>query len=119
MYNMGDIYMTGREIMILDKQEILDYLREIKPELEAEGITNLGLFGSYAKNKATEESDIDICCMITDQYREKYPNLKHLIEKRKIQDKISARFNKKVDLVDILGMNQFMLKSLNIGVIYV
>lgn len=29
--------------MILNKQEILNYLKEIKPELEAEGIIEIGL----------------------------------------------------------------------------
>ena len=31
------------------KDEILNYLRELKPELESFGIYKVGLFGSYAK----------------------------------------------------------------------
>lgn len=40
-------------------------LNEIKkktiPIAEAYGIQSLGIFGSYARNEATDESDIDIC----------------------------------------------------------
>jgi hypothetical protein len=40
-------------------------LNEIKkitvPVAEAYGIQSLGVFGSYARNEATDESDIDIC----------------------------------------------------------
>lgn len=31
------------------KDEILNYLRELKPEFESFGIYKVGLFGSYAK----------------------------------------------------------------------
>ena len=34
---------------MLTKDEILDYLKEIKPKLQEDGIIKLGLFGSFAK----------------------------------------------------------------------
>ena len=34
------------------KDEILNFLRELKPELESFGIYKVGLFGSYAKDRA-------------------------------------------------------------------
>lgn len=33
------------------KDEILNFLRELKPELESFGIYKVGLFGSYAKSR--------------------------------------------------------------------
>ncbi|MDE6601414.1 MAG: nucleotidyltransferase domain-containing protein [Lachnospiraceae bacterium] len=40
----------------------LNEIREkTRPIAEAYGIQSLGVFGSYARNEATEESDIDIC----------------------------------------------------------
>ena len=45
--------------MIMTKQEILTYLFEHKDEFYKKfSITKLGLFGSYARGDATEESDI-------------------------------------------------------------
>ena len=45
----------------MTREEILYFLKEHKQELQSKyTITKIGLFGSYAKNKATEESDIDL-----------------------------------------------------------
>jgi predicted nucleotidyltransferase len=48
--------------MIPTREEILWVLRENKDWLvEKYGITKLGLFGSFARNEATDESDVDLC----------------------------------------------------------
>lgn len=43
----------------LTLKEILSTLRQHKPELDALGVKNLALFGSYARDSAKPESDID------------------------------------------------------------
>ncbi len=46
---------------MLTKEIILQKLREIKPLLqERYGVTELALFGSYARDEQTAESDIDL-----------------------------------------------------------
>lgn len=51
--------MTNSKTMEPDL--ILEKLSEIKPKLlEKYGVTNLGIFGSLARNEATDTSDIDI-----------------------------------------------------------
>lgn len=46
---------------MLTKEIILQRLRDIKPMLqERYGITELALFGSYARDEQTPESDIDV-----------------------------------------------------------
>ncbi|MGK2945701.1 MAG: nucleotidyltransferase family protein [Desulfuromonadales bacterium] len=43
------------------REQILAYLKEHKDELRDRfGVTRLGLSGSYARDEATEQSDIDI-----------------------------------------------------------
>ena len=45
----------------MDKQEVLALLKEHKPILEEKfGVVELALFGSFARDQATETSDIDI-----------------------------------------------------------
>ncbi len=45
----------------MTKAIILDFLSEHKAQLQERfGIQKIGLFGSYAKNEARENSDIDI-----------------------------------------------------------
>lgn len=47
-------------------EKILHILRERKPELQKRyPISRLGVFGSYARGEATENSDIDIAVEIT------------------------------------------------------
>lgn len=54
-------------------------MREIKPALTRYGVSELALFGSYARNEQKENSDIDI---LVDFYDEdyKYDNLFYLYE---------------------------------------
>lgn len=41
--------------------EILEKLNKIKPELRNRfKVKNIGIFGSYARNEETEDSDVDI-----------------------------------------------------------
>lgn len=45
----------------MTKEDILSFLKEHKQELQNKySITQIGLFGSYARNEATEKSDIDL-----------------------------------------------------------
>ncbi len=45
----------------MTRQEVLELLRAHKPTLaERFGVTHLALFGSFARDQATDESDIDI-----------------------------------------------------------
>ena len=47
-------------------QSILNKLREYKPELQRKyPVSRLGVFGSYAREGATDQSDIDIAVEIT------------------------------------------------------
>ncbi|MGL5702785.1 MAG: nucleotidyltransferase family protein [Cetobacterium sp.] len=45
---------------MLTKIEILNLLKKNKIQIEALGATKIGLFGSYAKDLATDDSDVDI-----------------------------------------------------------
>lgn len=45
---------------MINSNEIILKLKEIKPIYEKEGMKLIGIFGSFAKNSATENSDIDI-----------------------------------------------------------
>lgn len=45
----------------MTKKHILDYLSIHKPEFQKKyGVEEIGLFGSYARDEAKEDSDIDI-----------------------------------------------------------
>ena len=47
---------------MLTREDVLQILRENKDRFaEKYGVTKIGLFGSFARNEATEESDVDVC----------------------------------------------------------
>jgi hypothetical protein len=76
---------------MLNKEAILATLRANKPYLEKEmGVKRIGLFGSYAKEQQTEESDVDIYVEMDDNDYHKLLDVLLFLE---------SQFNTKVDLV--------------------
>ena len=49
----------------MDRRELLDRLRELKPWLESQGVVDLRLFGSFARDEARDDSDVDLLCRTT------------------------------------------------------
>ncbi len=75
----------------MTKDEILAFLHEHKHEFYTNyGVTKIGLFGSFARNEATENSDIDIAVEIESQNKfRSFFAFKYYLEKH---------FKQKVDL---------------------
>ncbi|MGM9857871.1 MAG: nucleotidyltransferase family protein [Bacilli bacterium] len=63
----------------------------IKPILNKYGITNINLFGSYARGEAKSTSDIDIYC--------DKGNIKTFIDQGMLEDELEKVLNKKVDII--------------------
>lgn len=85
------------------KEMILDYLRELKPKLAKDGVTKLGLFGSYAKDEATINSDIDIVINVNDKFYNNFngSGFAGLIYLENLRTDIENRFGKSTDLCNI------------------
>ena len=65
----------------MNKQEIIKFLISHKQELrEKYGVTRIGLFGSYARDEAEDNSDIDIAVEIVsnNKYRSFFGLKRHL-----------------------------------------
>lgn len=79
--------------MILNKEQILAKLSSEKKHLEEKyGFEEIMLFGSFARNSASEESDIDIAVKLPGRY-------KTLSNYLGAKDELSKMLNRKVDLV--------------------
>lgn len=78
---------------MLTRTEILNYLQENKKIFDdAYGIRKIGLFGSYAREEQTEQSDVDILI----EMREGTENI---FDKRlKLQELLMKQFSKRVDI---------------------
>ena len=78
---------------MITKEQIILYLKEIKPSLNSSyNISKVGIFGSYSKNEATENSDIDIII--------EFKNDDVDVEKARdyIKMLVEKKFNKRVDV---------------------
>ncbi len=66
----------------LDKEQVVAFLASSKSELQERfGIVKVGLFGSYARGEARDDSDIDIAVEISgDGISDKYFGALHFLE---------------------------------------
>ncbi len=97
---------------MLKQEEILNILREYKDlKKEVYHIKKLGLFGSYARNEADEQSDIDI---VVDFSK---PDLLNQVG---IMQELRDIFDKKVDVIALWKrINPKLLARIKRDVIYV
>lgn len=66
----------------MTKNEIIDFIKAHKKELQEQlGVIKIGLFGSYARDDAKEDSDVDIAIELSDKNRaDNYFKLLHFLE---------------------------------------
>ncbi|MFZ4521731.1 MAG: nucleotidyltransferase family protein [Bacteroidales bacterium] len=78
---------------MLTRIEILSYLGENKVAFhDTFGICKIGLFGSFARDEQTDQSDIDILIDMSSDTED-------MFDKRlKLRDLLMKRFSKKVDI---------------------
>jgi predicted nucleotidyltransferase len=78
--------------MLLRNTDILSFLVQHKNELRRYNIKRIGLFGSYARNNASENSDIDFLV----EYQQGKKSLSNFLE---LIDFLELSFHKDVELV--------------------
>jgi len=65
----------------MTREQILDFLRQHKTEMhERFGVTKIGLFGSYVRGEAREDSDVDIATEFSKNSADSYFGLLHFLE---------------------------------------
>ena len=88
--------------MQTSKNEILNFLGTLKRELNAEGITSLGLFGSIAKDNSGIDSDIDIVYRTSDTFIQTHKGCNAFTYlNTHLRNKIAHKFNAQVDMFDL------------------
>ncbi len=96
----------------MTRAEILKILKQYKNEnFKKYGIINLGIFGSYSKDIATDDSDIDIVIETQE------PDIYKLVH---IKDDLEKIFRKSVDIVrNREKMNPYLKKRIERDAHYV
>ena len=103
---------------MIQKNEIISKLKELKPLYSKEGFIIQGLFGSYSRDEATPNSDVDILVESTPDFAAKY-GFKAVSRINEIKQEISTIFGIPVDLADSSGMGKTAKKFIIDRAIYV
>lgn len=96
----------------MTRSEILEILKEYKKEnAKKYGINNIGLFGSYSRDEAIDESDIDIIIETTE------PDIFKLVH---IKDELEQLLHKTIDIVRKREkMNPYLKERIDRDAVYV
>jgi predicted nucleotidyltransferase len=96
----------------IERGKVLEFLGQIKPILKDKyGVSRLGIFGSFARNEATESSDVDVVLEMEE------PNLFMMVH---IKEEIEKNLGKPVDLVRYRErMNPYLKVRIDREAIYV
>jgi len=100
------------------KENILQYLQEIKEELQEKGIVKIALFGSYAKDSQNVYSDIDIAISKDIYFLEKNSSYSYFDIIGNLKEKIRKKFHRNIDVFDLDSKSSFK-QSIEKELIYV
>jgi uncharacterized protein len=92
---------------------------KLKKKYEAEGFIILGVFGSYARNQETKNSDIDILYRLDELFYEKYSGWDALGRIEDIKTEIEKFLGLTVDFANKNGLNEIGEKYILPEVAYV
>jgi hypothetical protein len=104
-------YLHSGKASVLNSEEVLAALKANKAKIHKLGVKEIGLFGSYARNEQTPESDIDVLVEFSEGRKSfhAYMQLKLFLERI---------FKKKVDLVIKEAIRPELKRSILEGVVY-
>lgn len=95
----------------MTKEDILNFLRTHKQELQNNfSLTKIGLFGSYAKDTAHENSDIDIVIE---------SNKKDFFLREDLKEYLESNFKLPVDIGYIDSIRTYYKNKIEKDIIYV
>ncbi|MEA3554404.1 MAG: nucleotidyltransferase domain-containing protein [Campylobacterota bacterium] len=102
-------------MLILDQSSILSKLKELQPIFKKEHVNLLGLFGSYSRNEAKEDSDIDILIETTPEFLKNNRGFSAFSKLDELRDILKQSLGKNIDIVDKQCLldygNTFILKK--------
>ncbi len=95
-----------------NREAVLQELRRIKPDLEKRyGVTKIGIFGSFARNEISEDSDVDVVLEMSE------PDLFYMVH---IKEALEQRFRMPVDVIRYRAlMNKYLKARIDREAVYV
>jgi len=114
---IGNIWKICYNIF-MKKEQILNYLTNVKHEYKKEGFIIKALFGSYSRDEAEASSDVDVLVEATPKFASHY-GFGAIERINEIQKEMSSALGVQVDLADSTGMGTTAKKFIIDRAIYV
>jgi len=86
--------------------DMLSLLKHAKQKYAAEGFNIVGVFGSYARNEATNESDLDILYELNDKFISNYQGFDAFARLSAIKNELKNLFGMEVDIAAKSGLSR-------------
>jgi hypothetical protein len=94
----------------MDNKDLKKKLKDLKPILEKNyKVKSIGLFGSFARNEANENSDVDILVQFSEDIGWEFIDLKRFLEES---------LEREVDLVTVEALKSELKEDILRDVIY-
>jgi len=105
----------------MNKQNILIKLKKQKSIYEKDGISIVGLFGSFANDNNDKYSDIDIAYSVDyPLFTKKFSDgFSKVLKLEDIKNELESMFHKKIDLVSLNSSNKTFIEHIKKELIYV
>ena len=87
----------------MTRDELLKTLRDLKPWMETQGLVNVRLFGSYARDEAGPTSDIDL---LVDETR-----TLSVLDRFDVEEALGARLKRTVDVCFERNLNPYVRQT--------
>lgn len=100
---------------------VLEKIKQLKPKLQDEGFEIIGVFGSFARDEETPDSDIDILYQIknTNKYLEKYSGWDSILHIVEIKEFLKKELQREIDFVDKTTLSPISNKYIQKDLVYV
>jgi predicted nucleotidyltransferase len=100
-------------------EKLMNVLRDVRRELEADGFQLLGVFGSRARGDNRANSDLDILYQLQDRFYDRYPGWESIGRLEEIREELSRRTGLPVDLANRGALHEVGKKYILPETVYV
>jgi predicted nucleotidyltransferase len=101
------------------QKELLDKIKSLKESLKVDGFIIDGVFGSYAREDYTQNSDLDILYHLEDNFYTKYDGFNGFKRLDEIKNLVSDTTKKKVDFAPKNNLSKTAQKYILKDIVYV
>ena len=100
-------------------QRLMDALKKEKDRLAKEGFMIIGIFGSYARNEASQQSDLDVLYDVTPAFISRYQGFEAFKRLSDIKNELKKHLGVDVDLATVDHVSRAFRNCALKDVIYV